>query len=280
MNQLLTLFEKVESNWHRRITQKVVSNILIIGFAAGLIIAFISHELKPAFLHREVSYFLAVDIAFTILLIIEILGLVFVLPHSVAGSVGKQFEILSIILLRSAFKEFGKFEEPLTWTDLQIEPLYHILSDAFGALFIFLIIGFYYRAQKHIPVTESVYEQSQFVRFKKLIAIFLLLAFIYIGVLDVIHFASDGIYSPSFNIFYSILIFSDILILLYSLRFDTRYYNLFRYSSFALATILIRMSLIAPAYINMIIGLLAGLFVLGLTYAYNNFLKGKSNEIH
>jgi phosphoserine aminotransferase len=35
-----------------------------------------------------------------------------------------------------------------------------------------------------------------------------------------------------------VLIFADILLLLYSLRFTTRYVNIFRYSSFAFAAIL------------------------------------------
>ena len=64
-----------------------------------------------------------------------------------------------------------------------------------------------------------------------------------------------------------------ITVVLFSLRYTSKYYNLFRYSSFALATILIRVSLTAPPYINVILGITAGLFVLGLTLIYNYFLK-------
>lgn len=75
----------------------------------------------------------------------------------------------------------------------------------------------------------------------------------------------------SFNDFYTVLIFADIFLLLYSLRFTTRYANIFRYSSFAFAAILIRISLTAPPFINVLIGIASGLFVLALTFAYNYF---------
>jgi len=58
--------------------------------------------------------------------------------------------------------------------------------------------------------------------------------------------------------------------LIYSLRFSTRYNNLFRYSSFVLATVIIRRALSAPEYVNVILSISAGLFVLMVTYIYNN----------
>jgi hypothetical protein len=69
----------------------------------------------------------------------------------------------------------------------------------------------------------------------------------------------------------------DILLLLYPLRFTTRYVNIFRYSSFAFAAILIRISLSAPAFINVAIGIVAGLFALAFTYAYNHFRRQVEN---
>lgn len=247
--------------------------MLIVGFLLGLLLALFAGTLGWFKIPGQTNYFLAIDIAFQILLITEILGLIFVLPRSVADSVGKQFEILSIILLRSAFKEFGKFDQPVEWSGLHYDPLIYMLSDAFGALVIFLIIGFYYKKQRHVRITQTDQEQDEFAQFKQVLALILLIIFLYLGGVDLIRFVQTGHYEDSFNLFYTVLIFADILILLFSLRYSSRYYNLFRYSSFALATILIRLSLTAPPFLNIALGITAGLFVLGLTIIYNFFLQ-------
>jgi hypothetical protein len=76
----------------------------------------------------------------------------------------------------------------------------------------------------------------------------------------------------SIRLFYTLLIFTDVFILLFSLRYTTKYLNLFRYSSFALATIFLRLTLSAPAYFNVGMAVIAGLMVLGVTSIYNRML--------
>lgn len=263
-------FDQAEALWHHRRTNGLISSILIGGFLIGLVLAFLSYF---NVIEKEYSFFFSIEIAFTILLIIEVFGLVFVLPKSVADSLGKQFEIFSIILLRAAFKEFGSFRGTITWEDLTNPTFYHMFSDAFGALLIFVIIGLYYRAQRHERITETDKEQVKFIYFKQVLAIGIFVVFIVLGVYDLYQVFQYGIYKPSIQTFYLFLIFTDILILLYSLRYATRYFNIFRYSSFAFATVLIRMALTAGPIINVIIGLVAGLFVLGLSITYNYFMK-------
>ncbi|MEP0985108.1 hypothetical protein [Ekhidna sp.] len=273
MSLLAKLYDFLGNLWQSHQTDKIISRGLIVGFLIGLTIVALSRNLDIHFFSTNTNYFLAINIAFQILLIIEILGLIFVLPKSVADSVGKQFEILSIILLRSAFKEFGNFNHPVEWSAILYDPLFHMLSDAFGALVIFLIIGFYYKKQKHEKITKTEKEQDEFIVFKKVLALVLLILFAYLGIFDIIQFVQTGVYVDSFNTFYTVLIFTDILILLFTLRYSSKYYNLFRYSSFAFATILIRVSLTAPPYMNILIGITAGLFVLGLTVMYNYFIE-------
>ncbi len=277
MKTLVFLFDKLNSIWSHQITARLLSNILIIIFAVVLGAVALNHLniFSLRFEHTD-NYFLAVDASFTALLIFEILGLIFVLPRSVADSVGKQFEILSIILLRATFKEFGHISSLLVGQHFEFSLLLPMLSDAIGALIIFAIIGYYYRIQKHSRITKSVREQSRFIQFKKVISLLLLISFLMIGAGDIKELVTSGHYDPSFNAFYTILIFADILILLYSLRYHSQYTNLFRYSSFAFATVLIRLSLSAPPFINAITGVAAGVFVLGLTFVYNNFKDGIS----
>ncbi|NQZ78056.1 MAG: hypothetical protein HRT61_18425 [Ekhidna sp.] len=274
MGQFSAWFEKAEHLWHERATTSLLSRLLILGFMVGLGLAVLSYF---GILKSQISFFISIDISFSILLVFEVFGLIFVLPKSVADSLGKQFEIFSIILLRAAFKEFGAFQGIVEWDDLGNPAFYHMFSDAFGALIIFAIIGFYYRAQRHERITDTDREQKNFVVFKQILAVGIFIVFVTLGVYDLWQIAITKSYQPSIPTFYLFLIFTDILILLYSMRYTSRYFNIFRYSSFAFATVLIRMALSAGPIVNVIMGVVSGLFVLALSYTYNFFIE-KSNE--
>ncbi len=270
---LTRVFENAERLWHERLTAKLISTALIGSFLLGLGLASLSYF---EIVQQPISFFVSIDIAFTVLLIFEVLGLIFILPKSVADSLGKQFEIFSIILLRSAFKEFGAINSTITLDHLSQSDFYYMFFDAFGALIIFLIIGFYYKNQRHERITDTEEEQIEFIQFKQVLAIGIFLVFVGLGVHDLYRVVDMGVYDPSINTFYLFLIFTDILVLLYSLRYTTRYYNIFRYSSFAFATVLIRMALSAEPIVNVLMGLLAGTFVLGLSYTYNYFMETRN----
>ena len=267
------IFDGLEARWESDSGRRSAANLLIFVFLATLVAIELKRQgLLPAFLAKPVptSHFAAVSLAFTFFLIIEIIGLVFALAQSVAGAAGKQFEIFSLILLREAFKEFAYFGEPIVWEEIR-EPVLHMLADAGGALVIFVLIGFYYRAQLHRPITADAEEQTRFVTAKKAIALLLLAAFAFIGLNDIWLYVTDQPVYPFFKTFYTVLIFSDVLIVLISLRYTATYHVVFRNSGFALATVTLRIALAAPVYINVLLGIAASAFILGLTYAYNTF---------
>ena len=265
-------FDFLEKIWNQHRTHTNISRLLVYAFFVGLTVAELAARDLLPFKHNIHNHFFAVEIAFTLLLLTELLALIFVMPNSVGVSVGKQLEILSLILIRSAFKEFSHFEEPVIWNNLD-GPVLKMVADAFGSLSIFIIIGIYYKTQKRIRLTESEEEHEQFKDFKKLVSILLLTVFIVIGFFDVWAFFEKGSYLSSFNTFYTVLIFSDILIVLIAMRYTLEYPKIFRYSAFVLTTVLIRISLTAPPYINAVLGITASLFLLAMTFAFNYFLR-------
>ena len=72
-----------------------------------------------------------------------------------------------------------------------------------------------------------------------------------------------------FEIFYTLLIFADILIVLISLRYSVAYPVVFRYFGFAVATVMIRLALTAPRVVDAALGVTATLFAIGLTWVFN-----------
>ncbi|WP_194778516.1 hypothetical protein [Pararhodonellum marinum] len=273
----INIFDILDEHWESPPVSKVISNVVVGFFVVGLFVGLLSY-LNFLDLGENFSAFFAIELAFNVLLIFEVLGLIFLIPKSVADSVGKQFEIISLLLLRDAFKEFGHYLGDLNWDLGFLYELLPIISDAFGAILIFLITGLFYRAQRHIRITQSYEEQRGFVAIKKLISIYLTLSFIGLGIFDVVSAYQTHEFIYSIKLFYTLLIFTDVFILLFSLRYTSKYYNLFRYSSFALATIFLRLTLSAPPYFNVLLALIAGLMVLGVTYIYNRLLSNKEYQ--
>lgn len=273
IEKLSHLFGQIEHVWEGNRGRRALANILIFSYVASfLLIESARQGILPAVFADAIptNHFYAIDFTFKILLVIELIDLIFSLVYSVSEAVGKQIEILSLILLRETFKQFTYFDEPIMWE--QVQPsIVGIASDAVGAIAIFVILGFYYRAQRRIPITDNAEEQEGFIRAKKVIALGLLLVFIFIGVYSwrQFFFLSDDI--SFFNACYTALIFADVLLVLISLRYASSYSIVFRNSGFAVATVLIRISLIAPSPYNAVIGVASALFALSLTLAYNRF---------
>lgn len=269
------LFDRLEEAWEGPAVQRRLGTLLVAAFllSIALIEARRLGWVPPGAARAlgTTNHLYAIYVAFSLLLVIEVVGLVFALARSVADSVGKQFELLSLILLRKAFLEVSRFPEPIRWESVQ-EAMPRLGADVLGALGVFVVLGFYYRSQRHLPISATGGERASFVATKKAIALGLLATLAMLAARDGWRLVSRGEGGESFfETFYTVLIFSDILIVLVSLRYSSDYRVVFRYSGFAAATLLIRLALTAPPYVNAALGMGAALFALGLAVAYNAF---------
>ena len=275
LQKAISLFDSLYRYWEGAKNQKRIGAALVIVYLFTLLLVFVNNNtllFQGLSFHLPDNYFQAISLAFIFLLVVEIISLVFVLSQSVTNSLIKQFEILSLILLREAFTEFGEFSNTIEWGSLN-SPIYFIFSDAFGALVIFLIVILISRIKKSEKITKNEEEQESFIGLKKIIALALLATFIVLVIVEISRELFFGLQSNFFYHFYTILIFSDILIVIMSLRYNYSYLILFRNSGFALATVIIRMALQSPPYINIALGTGAGLFVLGIILIYSRLYK-------
>jgi len=273
LERVSRLFDGLDRRWDSKTTQHRIGTILVAAFLVALLaIEFNRQGWLPEGLRLLVplNHFHAVNLAFTLLLLFEVIALVFNLAESVSYSLGKQFEILSLILIRQAIKELTAFQEPVDWT--QVKPvLLEMGSLASGALVIFVVLGLYYRSQKRRPITMDTHDKASFIAIKKLISLSLFGLFILIGAVDVVHYFSGQAIYPFFEIFFTVLIFSDILMVLISLRYSSTYGFVFRNSGYAVATVFIRLALSSPSHVSVLLGVGAAVFALGVTLAYNAF---------
>lgn len=265
------LFDAIDARWESPYVRRASGTLLVLLFLGALLTI---EAAQRGWLPDEISifvstsHFAAISLVFSALLIVETVALILTLARSVATSVGVQFELFSLILLREAFKELGDLGEPIVWVEAR-EPILHALADGAGALLVFVGVIVYGRLQQHRRITADEEEQARFVQAKKLIALGLLAAFVIAGIEDAWRIFVGNDPYPFFDAFFTALIFADILLVLVSLRYTDTYAVVFRNAGFALATVVLRLALVAPPYLNVLLGIGATAFVVALTLAYN-----------
>lgn len=268
LRRAAALFDVIESAWESARMRRAVAALLVLGFFGALLaVEAVQRGWLPAVLRLRVphGHYFAVELALYLLLSWEVVGLVLGLARSVANAAGKQFEIFSLILLRHSFEEFAHFGEPIVWDEVRGSIL-RMLTNGFGALLIFVVLGFYYAAQRHLPITADARERESFIASKKLVSLALLGIFAVLAARALLR-GGQGFFEP----FYTVLVFADVLVVLLSLRYSSAYHVVFRNSGLAVATVLLRLALSAPPYWSAALGVAAALFALGLAVACNRF---------
>lgn len=276
LEPLTNLFDLLDHYWEHPRTQRRVALALIFAFIGGIIAIELNRRGLLAGLPVELTrfvpsnHFQAVNFAFTMLLVLEVMSLILVLSCSLSRSVGKQFEILALILLRNSFKELSHMHEPITLS-LDFQPVLHIIVSASAALVIFLCLGLYYKVQRPQGYITSAMDRMHYVMAKKILALGLFLAFIGIALWDGWMFATTGQSFDFFETIYTVLIFADILMVLVAQTFMPSFHAVFRNSGYVIATLLMRIALGAPPFWDAAVGIVSALFALALTWAIRVF---------
>ena len=277
------IFDPLHQFYEHEKVHRKISVLLVLLFVCSLFVIELKRlQLLPEQLGSMVpgNHFYAISGAFTVILILEVISLIFTLPCSFARSVGKQFEILALILMRNAFKELSYFDEPVTYLGNE-ERILHILSDGFGAFIIFALLGVYYLLQKKSAEGQGRMDDIfSFVAAKKGISLLLLGAFIGMGI-RAVSLKFTGMESSNFfHDFYTLLIICDILVVLVAQCFQPSFYYVFRNSGFALSTMIIRLALVAPVYFNVLLGVAAIVLAILLTVVSGRVFPKHMQKAH
>lgn len=278
------IFDPLHYYWEHERMHRKISIMLVLLFLGSLLVIELKRQgILTGFLAESVpnNHFFAIQAAFTVVLIMEIISLIFTIPCSFSKSVGKQFEILSLILMRNAFKELSYLPEPITFEGYE-DAILRIVSDGFGALLIFALLGFYYRVQdqqKHDDLKGKPVDLFSFVAAKKGIALIILGIFLYMGGNTIYNWLHKIPQSDFFHDFYTLLIITDILLVLIAQCFQPSFFAVFRNSGYALSTLIIRLALAAPAYYNVLLGIAAASFAIAMTLVTSKLFTSKEKRL-
>lgn len=283
------LYARVFSELNKKKFEKVTLYLSIIGFFLHLILIYakklelIVFSFETPLLDNPIS---AIYTPFTIILIYEIYLLVLNLPRSFTTSVSKQFEIISLILIRRIFADIPKVDLSADWfsTKENLELIYNIL----GVLILYYLIFLFNKARHKLekkPLTDVI---SKFVTSKKGVSLILLFVLIVLSFTSVYNWgkglllndSSGDINSVFYNEFFSVLILADVLILLLSFQYTERYSQIVRNTGFIISTVLIRLSFGVTGLANISLVVSSVVFGLIILWVYNLTEKERRRRIN
>ena len=219
----------------------------------------------------------AIYTPFSFILIYEVYLLVYYIPKSFSNYIIKQYEIISLIILRKLFKDLSIIDQDGGWAQFQD---FHLPYQLITSLILFIVI---YLFNKEIKKTINIKGKSinKFIKFKKIIStllypiLFLLALHTLISWLnDVsINFKIDNLNLDKLFFYevFSILIVVDVLLLLISFFYTDKFHKIFRNSGFIISTILIRLSFGFQTPLSNILILSAVFFGLLILIIHNKY---------
>lgn len=238
----------------------------------------------------------AVYTPFSFILIYEVYLLVYYLPASITTYIGKQYEIISLVIIRRLFKDLANLDLASNWfenkDDLQFT------FDLIAAILMFGLIYVFNQLRKKrlahqqpLEEEEMSGEMQSFILIKRTLATILVPTLLIFAVYSFVswssqHFSASGVVVASirnvddvfFGEFFTILIMVDIILLLFSLLHTDDFYKVMRNSGFIISTILIRISFGVTGLINVLLIIAAVLTGIIVLWIHNLYEQAEEKE--
>lgn len=267
-NRINRISDYVLSSKTKEKSERFILSIAIISYIVHLIlIALVNQDIIQLDSKLFKNPIAAIYTPFSFILIYEVYLLVFFLPKSITTYIGKQYEIILLIVIRRIFKDIANLELYSDWfqnsNDLQFT------YDVATSILLFLLIYLFYqknskRSLAKIRITDKTNEKIQkFISLKKAIAVILMPILVIIAFYTLFDWASatifdyrngvvafENINNIFFDEFFTILIIVDVLLLLASFFYSDEFYKIIRNSGFVISTILIKISFSVDGIIN------------------------------
>ncbi|MGO9318506.1 MAG: hypothetical protein ACLPXT_13005 [Terracidiphilus sp.] len=259
--QIDALYDLFFSETNKAMLRQLVIFLGFAGFAIHLALIFLARTLAHPPLLIAIAgqnYLSAIPTPFNFILFYEVLLLIAALPASTTRSLANQFEIVSLIFIRDVFKDIATAGDLVTQHRLTVDAL-PALIDMWGGFLMFFLVGvFQHVARQRVqPAGTAIpsHGAARFIAQKKIVSIALAtlllgMAVYNIGLLVIATRSTlltghGSIESATtfYNDMFTVMIFTDVLILILSLVVSGQYALVFRNAAFVVSTILIRLSL-------------------------------------
>jgi predicted secreted protein len=271
--------------------EKTILVIAILSYLVHLLLIFLNVE---GFITLEQKFFknpiAAIYTPFSFILIYEVYLLIYFLPKSITVYIGKQYEIITLIVIRRIFKDIAYVELTSDW--FQDKDDLQFTFDVLTSLILFFLIYLFYKSmrKKAYQVIETPEDENlkikKFILLKQFLATILVPLLVILAFYTVIHWSSTAISDNAngimefkkinnifFDEFFSVLIIVDVLLLLFSFFYSDEFHKIIRNSGFVISTILIKVSFLSDGIVNNILIVGAVLFGYMILVIHNLYEK-------
>lgn len=227
----------------------------------------------------------AIYTPFSFILVYEVYLLIYFLPASITQYIAKQYEIITLIVIRRIFKDISNLELTANW--FQNKENLQFTYDIFTTLLLFaLLFVFYFLMKKALrpQIKAPDAALSQFIAIKKhlsvmLVPVFLILALYSFGtwVMDMVQFDNElsapggNLNNVFFDDFFTVLILADVLLLLFSFVHRQSFAKVIRNSGFIISTVMLKLSFSATGLLNITLIVGAVFFGVCILFLYNQY---------
>jgi len=287
------LYAKLLDEKTKKRSERIIINIAIVSFVLHLAIIalndlnLLSTTITGDLFTNPIS---AIYTPFSFILIYEVYLLIYYLPKSMTIYIGKQYEIIMLIVIRRLYKDLSNISLEGNWFE-SAENL-QFIYDIIATIILFLLIHLFYkmnkfRVRKLMKLTETRPELIRFVRFKKALAVLLVPAFIVIALFNIFDWAIHvtelqsgltkglDINAVFFDDFFTVLILVDVLLVLFSFAHTDRFNKVIRNSGFVISTILVKLSFSVTGLQNVVLIISAVAFGVVILWIHKLFEKNK-----
>jgi len=292
-NKMLEIFHKnLLSDKTRIRSERIILMIAIASFIIHLLIiffvnyGFIPYKTNSDLLKNPIA---AIYTPFSFILVYEVYLLIYYLPKSITTYIIKQYEIITLIIIRRLFKDLSTLSLSSDWFKIKYD-LQFTYDLVASVLLFFLIYKFYVQSKKryrNLGVNQANGDgMARFIKIKKTIATFLVPILIFVAIFSFVNwFVSSLNSNPSsdvsfmninnifFEQFFTILIIADVVLLLFSFFHTAEFHKVIRNSGFIISTILIRLSFSVSGLLNTLLIVAATFFGLLIIIIHNQYEK-------
>ncbi len=284
------LYQKLLSEETKKRSEAIILIIAIASFIIHLAIiylvdfGFISLNAPSELLKNPIA---AIYTPFSFILVYEVYLLTYYLPKSITTYISKQYEIITLIIIRRLFKDLSSLSFSDDWFKIKYD--LQFTYDIIASILLFFLIYLFLKqrkkailiGEKNEPNNEGI---ARFIKLKKVLATFLVLVIIYVAIYSFQHWLFGIINSTAktgvsfkninnifFEQFFTILIIVDVILLLFSFFHTDKFHKVIKNSGFIISTILIRLSFSVSGLLNTLLIVAAIIFGLLILIIHNKF---------
>ena len=283
------LFSKIFSEKIIKKFEKYILYLASIGFVIHLTIILLNNynliELSVVGTNLFSNPISALYTPFSFILVYEAFLLIYYIPRSFTTAVGKQYQIMSLIVIRKIFKDIPLVDLNANWIENSNNQ--QLVFDLVGVLIFFFLIYLFKITKEKLPIKPVSEKLDRFIASKKLVSIVLLPILFTICIFSFVNWFNgvfieesfnDNLNNLFFNEFFTILILADVFILLLSFQYTERYSQLIRNTGFIISTILLRLSFSVSGLTSILLIISGIVFGLLILLIYNAIEREKNHS--